>query len=76
MAKRTATLTNLDRSEYGTVTVDLDLLEKQIAWLENLPGFDTCIPQCEEREGILNLLGGIMDLADSIEEAEDDKTET
>lgn len=71
MVKKTATLTNLDRSEYGTITVDLDLLKKQFAWLENLPGFDSCVPICEEREGLLNLLGGIMDLADPIENEKD-----
>ncbi len=61
---RTVTLTNVDRSEYGVITVDLDLLREQLAWLENLPGYDTCVPICDEREGLLNLLGGIFDLAD------------
>jgi hypothetical protein len=61
---RTVTLTNVDRSEYGVIKVDLDLLHEQLAWLENLPGYETCIPICEEREGLLNLLGGIVDLAD------------
>lgn len=61
---RTITLTNVDRPEYGLITVDLDLLGEQLAWLENLPGYDTCVPLCEEREGLLNLLGGIADLAD------------
>ncbi len=58
---REATLTNLDRAEYGVITVDLDLLDSQIAWL-------TGIPICDEREGILNLLGGITDLADPPDE--------
>ena len=63
---RTATLTNLDRSEYGVITVDLDLLVEQIKWLlcEAHP--------CDERDGILNLLEGIQDLADP-EEGEDDE---
>jgi hypothetical protein len=67
---RTVTLTNVDRSEYGVITVDLDLLREQLAWLENLPGHDTCIPICEEREGLLNLLGGIFDLADPEDQEE------
>ncbi len=54
---RTATLCNTDRSEYGVNPVDLDLLEGQIAWLATMPA-------CDEREGLLNLLGEIMDLAD------------
>lgn len=57
-------LENVEHPEYGVITVDLDLLSEQLAWLENLPGHDTCIPVCEEREGLLNLLGGIIDLAD------------
>ncbi len=65
---RTVTLTNVDRHEYGVITVDLDLLREQLAWLENLPGYDTCVPICEEREGLLNLLGGIVDLADPDQE--------
>ncbi len=67
---RTVTLTNVDRSEYGVITVDLDLLDELLAWLENLPGYDTCIPMCEEREGLLNLLGGIFDLADPEDQEE------
>lgn len=66
-------LENVEHPEHGVITVDLDLLQKQLAWLENLPGFDTCILACKEREGLLNLLGGIMDLADSPSE---DGTET
>jgi len=54
---RTATLANVDRAEYGVITVDLDLLKDQINWLCTLP-------VCDEREGLLNLLGGIADLAD------------
>ena len=54
---RTATLTNVDRAEYGVITVDLDLLKEQINWL-------SARPVCEEREGLLNLLGGIADLTD------------
>jgi hypothetical protein len=61
MAARESTLTNVDRAEYGTITVDLDLLDQQIAWLAGLP-------VCGEREGILNLLGGIMDLTDPPDE--------
>jgi hypothetical protein len=61
---RIVTLTNLDRPEYGVIKVDLDLLGEQLAWLENVPGYDNCLPICEEREGLLNLLGGIADLAD------------
>jgi hypothetical protein len=53
----------VEHPECGVITVDLDLLREQLAWLENLPGYDTCIPVCEEREGLLNLLGGIIDLA-------------
>ncbi len=67
---KTVTLTNVDRSEYGVITVDLDLLREQLTWLENLPGYDTCIPICEEREGLLNLLGGIFDLADPEDQEE------
>ena len=60
---REATLANLDRAEYGTITVDLDLLREQIAWLEQFPP-SLFIAENEAREGILNLLEGIMDLAD------------
>ncbi len=67
---RTITLTNVDRLENGVITVDLDLLREQLAWLENLPGYDTYIPICEEREGLLNLLGGIFDLADPEDQEE------
>jgi hypothetical protein len=56
-------LENVEHPENGVITVDLDLLREQLAWLENLPGYDACIPVCEEREGLLNLLGGIIDLA-------------
>ena len=56
---REASLMNTDRSEYGVITADLDLLEKQIAWLAGMP-------ESDEREGLLNLLGGIMDLADPL----------
>jgi hypothetical protein len=66
MAAREATLTNLDRAEYGVMTVDLDLLDQQIAWLAGLP-------VCGEREGILNLLGGIMDLTDPPDEEDTDQ---
>ena len=70
---RTATLTNLDRAEYGTVSVDLDLLQEQIAWLADYELDPEKTPEEFEkasdfREGILNLLGGIMDLADPPEE--------
>jgi len=58
MTTRTATLMNCDRSEYGTITVDLDLLSRQITWLAGL-GISS-----PERDGILNLLEGIQDLAD------------
>jgi hypothetical protein len=58
---RTATLTNVDRAEYGVITVDLDLLKDQINWLSTMP-------LCDEREGLLNLLGGIADLADPEDE--------
>ena len=54
---REATLTNVDRPEYGVITVDLDLLKEQVNWLSTRPF-------CDEREGLLNLLGGIADLAD------------
>lgn len=54
---RTATLTNVDRLEYGVITVDLDLLKDQVNWLSTMQA-------CDEREGLLNLLGGITDLAD------------
>lgn len=57
-ARTNATLTNLDRAEYGTITVDLDLLSRQITWLAGL-GISS-----PERDGILNLLEGIQDLAD------------
>jgi hypothetical protein len=56
-------LENVEHPENGVISVDLDLLREQLAWLENLPGYATCIPVCEEREGLLNLLGGIIDLA-------------
>jgi hypothetical protein len=58
---RTATLTNVDRPEYGVITVDLDLLRDQVNWLSTMPVGD-------EREGLLNLLGGVADLADPEEE--------
>jgi len=54
---RTATLINVDHPEYGAITVDLDLLKDQINWLST-------VPVCDEREGLLNLLGDIADLAD------------
>ena len=53
---RTATLTNVDRAEQ-LITVDLDLLKEQVDWISTMPA-------CDEREGLLNLLGGIADLAD------------
>jgi hypothetical protein len=58
---RTATLTNVDRPEYGVITVDLDLLKGQVNWLSTMPA-------CDEREGLLNLLDGIADLADPEDE--------
>lgn len=64
-AAREATLCNVDRSEYGVVTVDLDLLDKQIIWLASLQ------PWTEEQEGLLNLLCEIVDLADPPEDEED-----
>jgi len=57
-ARNNATLANLDRAEYGTIIVDLDLLSRQITWLAGL-GISN-----PERDGILNLLEGIQDLAD------------
>jgi hypothetical protein len=63
---RGATLMNCDRAEYGTITVDLDLLSRQIIWLAGL-GISS-----PERDGILNLLEGIQDLADPLEEEEAD----
>jgi hypothetical protein len=54
---KTATLTNVDRPEYGVIAVDLDLLQDQVNWLSTMPA-------CDEREGLLNLLGGITDLTD------------
>jgi hypothetical protein len=60
--QRIASLMNCDRSEYGVISVDLDLLSKQITWLAGL-GISS-----PERDGILNLLEGIQDLADPIEE--------
>ncbi|MBM4289841.1 MAG: hypothetical protein FJ135_17160 [Deltaproteobacteria bacterium] len=66
MADRTATLANLDRSEYGTITLDLDLLRRQITWLAGLSY------RPPEGEGILNLLEGIQDLADPLEEEAQD----
>lgn len=67
VSTRTASLMNCDRGEYGTITVDLDLLEEQIKWLlcEAHP--------CDEREGILNLLEGILDLADPPDDEEDEE---
>ena len=64
-----ATLTNLDRAEYGTVNVDLGLLRKQIKWLADLELDPEDTPEEFEaamdlREGILNLLEGILDLTD------------
>ena len=62
-----ATLTNLDRAEYGTVNVDLGLLRKQIKWLAG-PYWQ--LPKEFKPEGvalsqgILNLLEGILDLTD------------
>jgi hypothetical protein len=58
MSECTATLTNLDRPEYGTITVDMDLLRRQITWLAGL-GISS-----PERDGIVNLLEGIQDLTD------------
>jgi hypothetical protein len=58
---RIATLTNVDRPEYGVIAVDLDLLRDQVHWLSTMP-------VCDEREGLLNLLGGITDLADPEDE--------
>ncbi len=60
---RTATLANVDRAEYGVITVDLDLLRDQINWLSTMP-------VCEEREGLLNLFGGIADLAEPEDQEE------
>lgn len=61
--KKTATLTNLDRAEYGTITVDLDLLRTQLAWLQSL--YLVRGDEADDaREGIVNLLEGIQDLAD------------
>ena len=40
------------------VLVDTGLLRKQIAWLAGIT------PPCDEQEGILNLLGGIMDISE------------
>jgi len=54
---RTITLTSVYHAEYGVITFDLDLLTDQINWLSTMP-------VCDEREGLLNLLGGIADLAD------------
>jgi hypothetical protein len=61
---KTATLTNLDRAEYGTVSVDLDLLRKQIAWLEQQFVLPFTEAEYEARAGIINLLEGILDLTD------------
>jgi hypothetical protein len=66
--KKTATLANLDRAEYGTITVDLDLLRTQIVWLAGLCAVG---PAAEAKDGILNLLEGIQDLADPLEDEED-----
>jgi hypothetical protein len=60
--KRIASRMNCNRSEYGVISVDLDLLSEQITWLA---GLDI---SSSERDGILNLLEGIQDLADPIEE--------
>jgi len=60
---REAALTNVGRTEYGVVTVDVDLLQDQIYWLLGMP-------VCEERDGIVNLLEGITDLADPPEDEE------
>jgi len=62
---REATLCNVNRAEYGTVGVDLDLLQNQIYWLLGMP-------VCAERDGIVNLLEGITDLADPPEDEEED----
>ena len=47
--KRIASLMNCDRSEYGVISVDLDLLSKQITWLAGL-GISS-----PERDGILQI---------------------
>jgi hypothetical protein len=64
-AVRTVTLTNFDRPEYGGIVVDLNLLARQITWLAGL-GISS-----PEKDGILNLLEGIQDLADPVESEEE-----
>lgn len=67
------TLTNVNRSEYGVVTIDLGSLIKQMAWLAGLG-----LSLCDEQEGLLNLLGAIRDLGDpdSIDELWDQLGDT
>jgi hypothetical protein len=65
LEKRTAILMNCNRAEYGTISVDLDLLAQQVIWLTGL-GINS-----PERDGILNLLEGIQDLADPVESEEE-----
>jgi hypothetical protein len=60
----TATLTNLDRAEYGTVSVDLDRLRDQICWLSSWQLPKEFHEAEDTRQGIINLLEGIQDLTD------------
>jgi hypothetical protein len=41
----------------GPLAVDLELLEKQMDWL-------AVQPDCDEKEGLLNMLGDIADLGE------------
>jgi hypothetical protein len=58
-------LENVDRADYGVITVDLDLLSHQYAWLAGMP-------YCEQREGLLSLLDGISGLAGPPEDEEEE----
>lgn len=65
-----ATLINCDRPEYGTITVDMNLLRQQIGWLQQLYLVRGDVAD-DAREGILNLLGGIQDLTDPPKERDE-----
>jgi hypothetical protein len=71
--EHTATFANLDRPEYGSITVDLDLLRAQIDWLAGLDLHNKRRSTQECRDGILNLLEGIQDLTDPPEEVQDEQ---
>jgi len=71
MSGNIATLINVDRGEYGAITVDLDLLRGQLKWLAGLD-LDYASEEAQDhQDGIMNLLEGILDMADPPEDEED-----